>query len=56
MNVATGLPDLDDILGRYAEAMSGGLMTCTIVEGLEDLRVQTPEHPGGPFQVATRLS
>ena len=35
-------PGLNELLGRYAEAVRGGLMSCAIAEGLEDLRTQTP--------------
>lgn len=36
-------PGLDELLARYAEAVRGGLKSCAIAEGLEDLRAQTPE-------------
>lgn len=36
-------PGLDELLAGYAEAVRGGLMTCAIAEGLEDLRAQTPD-------------
>ena len=35
-------PGLDELLVSYAEAVRGGLMSCAIAEGLEDLRAQTP--------------
>jgi len=36
-------PGLDELLASYAQAVRGGLMTCAVAEGLEDLRAQTPE-------------
>jgi phosphoglycolate phosphatase-like HAD superfamily hydrolase len=36
-------PGLDELLGSYAQAVRGGLMTCAVAEGLEDLRAQTPD-------------
>jgi len=36
-------PGLDELLASYAQAVRGGLMTCEVAEGLEDLRVQTPD-------------
>ena len=35
-------PGLDELLGGYAEAVRGGLMSCAVAEGLEDLRTLTP--------------
>lgn len=34
-------PDLDELLFNYAQAVHGGLMTCCIAEGLQELRLQT---------------
>ena len=36
-------PGLDELLFSYAQAVRGGLMTCALAEGLDDLRAQTPE-------------
>lgn len=36
-------PGLEELLVSYAQAVRGGLMTCAIAEGLEDLRAQTPD-------------
>lgn len=36
-------PGLDELLTSYAQAVRGGLMTCAVAEGLEDLREQTPD-------------
>lgn len=36
-------PGLDELLASYAQAVRGGLMTCPIAEGIEDLRAQTPD-------------
>jgi len=34
-------PGLDELLASYAQAVRGGLMTCTVAEGLEALRAKT---------------
>jgi phosphoglycolate phosphatase-like HAD superfamily hydrolase len=36
-------PGLDELLSSYAQAVRGGMMTCAVAEGLEDLRAQTPD-------------
>lgn len=36
-------PGLDELLDSYAKAVRGGLMTCAIAEGLEELRTQTQD-------------
>ena len=36
-------PGLIELLDSYSQAVRGGLMTCAVAEGLEDLRSQTPE-------------
>lgn len=36
-------PGLDELLANYAQAVSVGLMTCAVAEGLEGLRAQTPD-------------
>ena len=35
-------PGLDELLASYSQAVRGGLMTCGVAEGLEELRAQTP--------------
>lgn len=34
-------PGLDELLASYSQAVRGGLMTCALAEGLEDLRALT---------------
>ncbi|WP_010316257.1 HAD family hydrolase [Synechococcus sp. CB0205] len=34
-------PGLDELLASYAQAVRGGLMTCSVTEGLEALRAKT---------------
>lgn len=34
-------PGLDELLTSYAQAVHGGLMSCAVAEGLEELRTQT---------------
>ena len=35
-------PGLDELLASFAQAVRGGLMSCAVAEGLEELRAQTP--------------
>ena len=35
-------PCLDKLLASYVQAVHAGLMTCPVAEGLEELRLQTP--------------
>ncbi len=36
-------PGLDELLASYAQAVRGGLMACTVAEGIETLRAQTSQ-------------
>lgn len=36
-------PVLDDLLASYVQAVLGGLMSSAVVQGLDDLRAQTPD-------------
>ncbi|QNI66422.1 HAD family hydrolase [Synechococcus sp. BMK-MC-1] len=36
-------PSLDELLFNYAQLVHGGLMSCCVAEGLEELRLKTPD-------------